>query len=202
MAALRAARILMHGGLLAHATGTVAGVAAALHPEGIRRLQFFKGRTGPFLLLADSISAALALARRKDERLRRIAEQLWPGPVTLVFAARPHLPRMLLPHGRVAVRVDSDELTRLLCRKVGGLLVSSSLNRRGGEVQEPCRRLRWRWHRHLAAVISGPARRRSPSAILLWKRGRLRPLRLRGRETGAEKLLFFCTPPSSRIPNL
>ncbi|MDX8402116.1 MAG: Sua5/YciO/YrdC/YwlC family protein, partial [Mariprofundaceae bacterium] len=104
------ARLLRDGGLIAHATGTVAGVAAIPAPDAIRRLQRFKQRRGPFLMLADSMRTALALARRRPAALRRLMRQDWPGPVTLVYAARPPAGRAttLCPHGRAAVRVDAD----------------------------------------------------------------------------------------------
>ncbi len=174
IAALRAARIIRRGGLLAHATGTVAGVAAdPFNRQAMRRLMHFKGRCGPFLLLAASPRDALRLAARRPASLRRLMRERWPGPVTLVYPATPR-PRGLplstacVARGRIAARVDADDATRLLCRLCGGLLASSSLNRRGRPTLAPDRRLRWRWHRHLDGWLAPPRdwQPGRPSAIL------------------------------------
>lgn len=153
---LRAAGLLKCGSLLAHQTGTISGVAALPQPSSLIRLQRFKGRRGPFLLLASSKHAALRLASNKLVSLRRAATKYWPGPVTLVFAGGAHLPSLCRQQGRVAVRVDADPATRLLCRLAGGLLVSSSLNRRGKPPMKPDRHTFYRLHRHLCGYL--PAR--------------------------------------------
>ncbi|MDX8397478.1 MAG: Sua5/YciO/YrdC/YwlC family protein [Mariprofundaceae bacterium] len=131
MATLRAAKVLRRGGLLAHQTGTVAGVAA--HPSlslSAKKIQSFKQRSGPFLLLADSPSTALKQARYISLELRQLVKQHWPGPVTLVFSAKQHLAVCAYKKGCMAVRVDADIECRRLAKLCGGLLLSSSFNRR------------------------------------------------------------------------
>ena len=132
IAAWRAARALKCGCILAHPTGTVAGIAAAPQSlQGIRHLQRFKQRKQPFLLLADSTRTALAQARYIPSRLRHMAKKHWAGSVTLVFPAKPKLHAACYARGKVAVRVDADASCRYLAKQVGGLLLSSSLNRKG-----------------------------------------------------------------------
>ncbi|MDQ6956921.1 MAG: Sua5/YciO/YrdC/YwlC family protein [Mariprofundaceae bacterium] len=129
---MRAVRTLQQGGLLAHQTATVAGIAA--HPrrsKSVKKLQRFKQRNGPFLLLADSISTALSQARYISPTLRKMAKNSWPGAVTLVFPAKPKHHQACYQQGMMAVRVDGDSESRRLAQLCGGLLLSSSLNRRG-----------------------------------------------------------------------
>ena len=157
------------------------GAAALPRPDALRRLQRFKGRRGPFLLLTADVRAALRLARRRPPSLRRMMREHWPGPVTLAFPARPGLPDACLRRGRVAVRVDAYAGVRCLCRLAGGLLVSTSLNRRGRPTEMPSRRLRWRWRRHLDGTLPAAGGfcggGSAPSTVLEWRPGSVRKLR-------------------------
>jgi len=140
---------LQQGGLVAHQTGTVAGIAA--HPScsaAVKKLQAFKQRKGPFLLLADSISTALAQARYISPSLRKMARDSWPGSVTLVFPSKHRHEKACYQQGAIAVRVDADAESRRLAQLCGGLLLSSSLNRRGKpsmSIDHQCQRRFSRW---------------------------------------------------------
>ncbi len=149
--------MLRSGGLIGHRTSTLPGIAAsASSPAGIRKSQRFKQRIGPFLLLAESVSTALKQAVYVSPSLRKLARESWPGAVTLVFPARQILDKACYQHGFIAVRVDADVESRRLAKSCGGLIISSSLNRKGKAVQVPTQRLRYRLSRHLSAVIPAP----------------------------------------------
>lgn len=155
LATLRAVRTLQQGGLLAHQTGTVAGIAA--HPrraKSVKKLQRFKQRNGPFLLLADSISTALSQARYISPTLRKMAKNSWPGAVTLVFPAKPKHHQACYQQGMMAVRVDGDSESRRLAQLCGGLLLSSSLNRRGSPTMPLNRQLFRRFSSWLDAQLA------------------------------------------------
>jgi len=159
--------VLNGGGLIAHYTGTLPGIAAAaFNHKATGRLIRFKQRRGPFLLLADRAETAARMARYFSPELRRQMHAAWPGPVTLVFPARPGLPACCCHKGLVAVRVDGALQTRQLARACGGLLASSSLNRRGEVHSQPDRSLQMRFHRYLNGRIAGaPAAGRASSMI-------------------------------------
>lgn len=176
--------MLQRGGLIAHHTGTLPGIAALpTHRAAVRRLSRFKQRPGPFLLLADSQHTAASLSTRLSQGLRQAMRQCWPGPVSFILPSARTSRRRLAPAcyaGRnIAVRVDADAACRHLARLCGGLLISSSLNRRSEPVQQPSRRLRMRWHRHLAGCISDASRKGEgrASSLLQWRGGRLHALR-------------------------
>ena len=58
--------------------------------------------------------------------------QLWPAELTLVLAAVPDLPSMIVSSvGGVAVRVPEDREARELARQYGSVLTATSLNRSG-----------------------------------------------------------------------
>jgi len=168
---LRSAALLRRGGVIAHVTATLPGVAVAPQsPQAIRRLIRFKQRNGPFLLLADSVTRALSLARYCSPMLRQIARHRWPGPLTLVFAGKPGLPACCYHRGKLAVRVDAGQQTRQLAAACGGLLVSSSLNRKGGTPLQPDFRMLMRSHRYLNGYLSGAASVGKPSSIMrIWR---------------------------------
>jgi L-threonylcarbamoyladenylate synthase len=162
---------LKQGGIIAHETATLPGVAAHPNkPQSVQRMQRFKQRCGPFLLLADCTRTALHLARFFSPELRKLARQSWPGPVTLVFVARPGLPESCYQHDMLAVRVDADAATRRAAKCCGGLLLSSSLNRKGGPVRSPDRKSHMRWRSHLNARVCQDARQCRPSSIIrIWR---------------------------------
>jgi len=136
--------------VVAHFTSTIPGVACLPERRAVRRLQRFKQRPGPFLLLADSVATTRKLIRWYPAMLRRLIRTAWPGRTTLIVPGRPGLPRGCYRKGKIAIRVDADAACRRLARACGGLLLSSSLNRRGGEVLLPTREAQMRWHSCLA----------------------------------------------------
>ena len=153
--------MLRSGHLIAHHTSTLPGIAAsAVSAAGIKKAQRFKQRKGPFLLLADSVHTALTQSVFFTPALRALAKQSWPGGMTLVFRAKKNLSKACYQQGTVAIRVDADAQTRKLAKACGGFILSSSLNRRGKDVQQPGLRLRYRMHRHLSGVL---ARQQEPT---------------------------------------
>jgi len=169
--ALKTAALLRRGQLIAHPTGTLAGIAAIPHGHlGILAMRRFKQRRGPFLLLADSVGTALALARFISPALRKAARASWPGSVTLIFPARPGLTRDCYRNSELAVRVDSDPAVRQLAKASGGLLLSSSLNRKGESVATPGLAHHMRHHRHLHNRIASQQVQGKASIIMrIWR---------------------------------
>ncbi|MDQ6978375.1 MAG: Sua5/YciO/YrdC/YwlC family protein [Ghiorsea sp.] len=150
-----AAKALRQGGLIAHQTSTLAGIAADVRcNKGVRKAQSFKQRQAPFLLLASSVGLALKQAVYITPTLRKLAKDVWPGAVTLVFKANKHLNPACYQSGYIAVRVDSDKQTRQLAKACGGLLLSSSFNRKAkATIFLHCQQ-RYRLKRHLSCVLS------------------------------------------------
>jgi len=151
--------------------------ASPLRLQSVLKLQRFKQRQAPFLLIADSMRTAIRHTRYLPHALRRTMHQVWPGNTTLVVPGRPGLPCACYAKGKIALRVDADSTSRQLAKLSGGLILSSSLNRRGQAIQPPNRRLRMRWHRHMNGVIADEKQHNTPSRLLLWKVGRFHTLR-------------------------
>jgi len=152
---LKAAKALRQGGLLAHQTSTLAGIAADVRcRKAVQKAQSFKQRQAPFLLLADSTRTALKQAVYISPTLRKLAKKSWPGAVTLVFRAKKQHDAACYQKGYIAVRVDADKQTRQLAKAGGGLLLSSSFNRQGQPTLLLHRKQRHRLKRHLSCVLN------------------------------------------------
>lgn len=156
---------------MAHQPGTLPGVAAkAGKPAALATLQRFKQRQGPFLLLADSTATALSLARHLSPTLRKKARQSWPGPVTLVFPGKPGLASACYKKSEIAVRVDNHASVLRLAHACGGLLLSSSLNRRGEASAAPGFRHHMRHHRYFRGRIASTEESGAASKVIrVWR---------------------------------
>jgi len=118
----RAVEVLRAGGLVAFPTETVYGLCVdAARPA---RLFAAKGREASracAYLLPDA-AAADALTKGMPPLARRIAERLWPGPVTLVVPG---------PAGLIGLRLPEPLLPRTLAAAAGCALLQTSANRSG-----------------------------------------------------------------------
>ncbi len=104
-------------------TDTVVGLAAA--ESGLERLARIKGRDPgkPIAALCGSSEEAFALAAEVSTLAQRLAELLWPGPLTLVLDAA--------GGGTVGVRVPDHAVVREIFAGYGGPLYATSANLAG-----------------------------------------------------------------------
>ena len=131
-----AAAVLKHGGVVAFPTETFYGLgAAALDRRAVRRIFELKGRpeTKPLLVLVDSIVMAGTVAE-VGARARALAARHWPGALTLVLRARPHVPaEVTAGTGTIGVRVSPHPVAQGLVRALGGPVTAPSANPSGLE---------------------------------------------------------------------
>jgi L-threonylcarbamoyladenylate synthase len=131
-----AARCLAAGGLLAFPTETVYGLGAdARNGEAIARLYEAKGRPAfnPLICHVRDLAAAGRLGDF-DAAATRLAEALWPGPLTLVVPKRPdcgvsELATAGLP--TIALRVPAHPVAHAILTEFGQPVVAPSANRSG-----------------------------------------------------------------------
>lgn len=123
-------------GVIAYPTDTFYGLGAdPRDPEAVRRIFAIKGRGAgqPILLLLRDRSEVAAWASVVTPSAERLMQRFWPGPLTLVFPAAPHvLPELTGGGGTIGLRVPGNELTRELLRYLGAALTGTSANRSGG----------------------------------------------------------------------
>lgn len=128
-----AANVLLHGGIVALPTDTIYGVSTLV--EYSDKLFSLKKRpVGKPLGLFLADVAEISQWARLNIPLR-LARQLLPGPVTLVFKRLPSLSLEFNPQeDDVGVRVPDSTLVRALCARVGQPLAQTSANVSGSLV--------------------------------------------------------------------
>ena len=127
-------RHLRSGGLLAYPTETVYGLGGLVEEGPLGALAALKRRDAdkPFLLLLPGPRAAPGLVWNRCAR--RLAERLWPGPLTLVLPdpGRTFPAQVRGGSGGVAVRMSPAPVARQILEEAGAPLTSTSANPPGG----------------------------------------------------------------------
>ena len=131
-----AAELILAGEPVAVATETVYGLAAdATRPAAVARIYEAKGRPSfnPLIVHVIDLTAAERLGEFNDEA-RQLAEQHWPGPLTLVVPLRPHagiasIVTAGLP--TIGLRVPGHPAMQALLRATGRPLAAPSANLSG-----------------------------------------------------------------------
>jgi len=166
----QAARVLHGGGIVAHATEAVFGLACdPLNPRALDRLLSLKARTagkGLILIGAESEQVLRYASLSSVVNLAAILAS-WPGPVSWVLPARAGLDARLTG-GRqsVALRVTAHTQAAGLCRIFGGALVSTSANLTGHRPARTELSVRRRFRLSVDYILSGQVEgHRNPSQI-------------------------------------
>ena len=92
--------------VFAYPTETVYGLGCRITSEaGLERICAIKGREAAkgMIVLVASLEQARELAEI-DERAAAILNRFWPGPLSVLLPARPGLPEILTPGGKIALR--------------------------------------------------------------------------------------------------
>ncbi len=125
---------LRRGEVVAAPTETLVGLLAdAMDPAAVTRVAEAKGRDAnqPIALLLPDAAALDGVALHVGAATRTLADTHWPGPLTLLVAARPELSPLLVRDGKVGVRVPGPSLALDLVRAFGGPLTATSANLTG-----------------------------------------------------------------------
>ena len=91
----QAAGIIRAGGLVAIPTETVYGLGAdALNPDAVRRIYEAKGRPSdnPLIIHVPSAQWLERYCVEVPDSAYRLAEQFWPGPLTMILKRNPIVP--------------------------------------------------------------------------------------------------------------
>lgn len=130
-----AAELIKAGELVALPTETVYGLGAdGLNPEAVAKIFEAKGRPqdNPLILHIADPKDLEKLCHRIPESAWRLAENFWPGPLTMVLPARDCVPKCTtagLP--TVAVRCPDCEITRRIIAQAGVPIAAPSANLSG-----------------------------------------------------------------------
>ena len=128
----KAAAFLRQGKLVAIPTETVYGLAGnALDVKAVSSIFQTKNRPSfdPLILHVASLEQVSPFVSEFPEKLKRLAEAFWPGPLTLLLPRKSIVPDLVTSGlDRVAVRVPNHPLTLALLAQLDFPLAAPSAN--------------------------------------------------------------------------
>jgi L-threonylcarbamoyladenylate synthase len=136
------ARILGGEGVMAYPTDTFYGLGANCFSEkALHKIYRLKKRPAskPLPILISDVEMVEKLAVDVPDVFQALSLNFWPGPLTLVLRAAPHLPSALVgPDRTVGVRLPGLSWLRALIKRLGFPIVATSANISGqGEIAAP-----------------------------------------------------------------
>lgn len=150
---------LQHGGVIAFPTDTVYGIGASLeHPEALRRIYDLKGRSPdkPLPILIARVSMLDQLSPDVDERLVALAEQFWPGALTIVLPAADHLPtEVKAPDNTIGVRLPNHSIPLTIAERAGGAIATTSANISGEDAAHAAAEIRVAFGSTIDVILDG-----------------------------------------------
>ncbi len=163
--------VVRAGGVIAFPTDTFYGLGADPgNAIAVKKAFNIKGRKSgqPILLLLHDRSEVAAWASAVTPTAKRLMDRFWPGPLTLVFPAAPHvLPELTAGSGTIGLRVPGSGQTRELLRYLGTALTGTSANRSGGSSPRTAEEVMRELGDRIDLVLDGgPAAGERPSTIV------------------------------------
>jgi L-threonylcarbamoyladenylate synthase len=172
---------LAHGQLVVFPTESVYGLGAdATSPGAVERLVAVRGRDPgkPILVVAGDLAMVTEVARAMPPAARRLAERLWPGPLTLVLPARDDLPAPLTAGtGTIGVRVPAHPTARALAGALGRPVTAPSANPPGLEPAHTTADARAYFGDRVAAYLDGGRLDGAASTVVAVDGGAVRIVR-------------------------
>ena len=127
-----AASFLSRGSVVAIPTDTFYGLAAdPFNLAAVDEIYRVKGRpeTRALPILVRSLEQAMQLAREVPQNFLKLAQEFWPGALTLVVDAATKLPLKVTANtGKVALRWPKSEVARELIAEFEGPITGTSAN--------------------------------------------------------------------------
>ena len=119
--------VLSQGGIIAHQTDTVFGLACLPQEANLQRLARLKQRDigRGFILLASSCQQLNSFIECTPDELKQLN---YPHtyPTTYLVNAKPHLPASLIgQHSKIAVRITQHPTISEICYKIGPIASTS-----------------------------------------------------------------------------
>lgn len=156
----RAAEIIKNGGLVAVPTETVYGLACnGLDEAAVDRLYEVKGRprVKPLSLMVPDEAAIGRYCTAVPFQARQLAQEFWPGPLTIVLRDKPFIiPEITRAHeNSVALRCPDHPLTLALLRECELPLAAPSANPSGAPSPKTAAEVLEYFDGRIDAVIDG-----------------------------------------------
>ena len=166
-----ASDLIARGGVVGFLTDTFYGLGAnPFDKNAVRRISSLKGRGAgkPILVLIGDEAEAERFVEQRSEAFDIVVAAHWPGPLTLVVAARADVPEEITAgSGTVGLRLPEDESVRELVRECGGALTATSANPAGAPPALTAAEVARYFPTALDLIIDGGAARSDrPSTVL------------------------------------
>ncbi len=131
----RASAILERGGLVAFPTETVYGLGGdGLSALAATKIYTAKGRPSdnPLIIHVAEIGTVYDLAEDINDHARMLMEAFWPGPLTIIFNKKDHVPGSTTGGlSTVAIRMPSHPVALALIKESGLCIAAPSANTSG-----------------------------------------------------------------------
>ncbi len=148
-------------------TDTVYGLGCLLTWEAaIKKIVRIKGRKPgkPFPLLVSDLALAEKIAYF-TKKIRMVAKDFWPGPVTMVLKAKTSLSPLVSQEGKVALRIPDSPFLRKAIKRIGTPLIGTSANLSGEKPAARVSEIRPKLLEQVDLVIDGGETSGKPSTI-------------------------------------
>jgi L-threonylcarbamoyladenylate synthase len=130
-----AAEIIKKGGVVAFPTETVYGLGAnALDPIAVAKIFEIKERPffDPLIVHVASFDDVEKLSKNTDSRLKLLADQFWPGPLTIVLQKSDLIPDIVSAGlETVGIRIPDNEIALALIKASNCPIAAPSANKFG-----------------------------------------------------------------------
>jgi L-threonylcarbamoyladenylate synthase len=163
--------VLKRDGVMAVPTDTFYALAVnPLAVEALVRLFALKDRAPekPVLVMVAGADMLPQVVQEVPEVASRLMARFWPGPLTIIFPSRQHLPRLLTGGtGTIGVRQPRQGLTCRLITALGHPITGTSANRAGHRPLARAAEVAQEFGDHLELILdAGPCPGGLPSTIV------------------------------------
>lgn len=189
----QAVELLRQGGIVALPTETVYGLSARIDSEtALKNVFATKQRPSfdPLIVHVESADQARALCSEWPEIYQKLAQEFWPGPLTLVAQKRPEISATISAGlETVAIRSPNHPVFREVLRGVGVPLAAPSANRFGRTSPTTAAHVEVEFAGRVPVVDGGACAVGVESTVLVCEGAELKILRPGG--CTREQLQFF-----------
>ncbi len=165
------AQIINDGGVAVIPTDTCYGLAASTTSrKAVRRIFEIKKRplSKPVICNISNIEQSRELSDNMPSLFEEIAEEFWPGPLTLILPASPNVTSLLKGNtDNIALRLPDCSRTVKLISKVGFPITSTSANISGYDPVYRISRLDDRIREMTDIILDGGELKKNPPSSLL-----------------------------------
>lgn len=131
----KAAGFVLDGEVVAYPTETIYGLGAnVFDKKAVKKIYDLKARDVglPISILVANREMLGEVVTAIPERLDRLIQKFWPGPLTILFEVKATFPKGLVTNtGKIGVRISSHPIVAALVSAVGKPLTTTSANLSG-----------------------------------------------------------------------